>query len=85
MTDPLEEFVRAGPAIQRPALRTMLTLARRPRGRAILGRIPLAQQTADSLIAMGRYEDPVLARALGWDAEVVAERGRDLRRREGRP
>jgi hypothetical protein len=34
---------------------------------------------------MERYEDPALARELGWDAEVVAARGRALRREEGRP
>jgi hypothetical protein len=34
---------------------------------------------------MGRYEDPVVARALGWDAEAVVARGRALRRAEGRP
>jgi hypothetical protein len=85
MTDPLEEFVRAGPAIQRPGLRVMLALAARPRGRALLARVPLAQQTADSLIAMGRYDDPAVARTLGWDADAVAARGRELRRNEGRP
>ena len=35
---------------------------------------------------MERYEDPTIARALGWDAEAVVARGRALRRatRDGR-
>ena len=85
MNETLDEFVKAGPAIQRPGLRTMLALALRPRGRAILRRVPLAQQTADSVIAMARYDDPEVARPLGWDADAVCLRGRDLRRSEGRP
>ena len=42
-------------------------------------------QLAGGLLAMERYEDPVLARELGWDAEAVAARGLALRREEGRP
>ena len=34
---------------------------------------------------MGHYDDPEVARALGWDAEQVVARGRELRRSEGRP
>jgi len=34
---------------------------------------------------MARYEEPALARALGWDADAVVARGRALRRAEGRP
>jgi hypothetical protein len=85
MTDPLKEFVAAGPPLQRPGLRTMLTLARRPRGRRLLSRLPLAQQAADSLLAMAWWDDPGRARGLGWDADAVARRGRELRHREGRP
>jgi hypothetical protein len=85
VNEALDEFVAAGPALQRPALRTMLTLARRPRGRVLLGRLPLARQAADSLLAMAWYDDPARSRALGWDADAVARRGREIRRREGRP
>lgn len=85
MNEVLNEFVAAGPAIQRPGLRAMLALARRPRGRVILNRLPLARQAADSLLALAHYDDPDRSRALGWDADAVAQRGRDLRRREGRP
>ncbi|MGO9888813.1 MAG: hypothetical protein ACLP0L_13010 [Solirubrobacteraceae bacterium] len=38
----------------------------------------------DGLVAMGVYDDPEVARTLGWDAEAVAARGRELRRSEGR-
>lgn len=34
---------------------------------------------------MARYDDPGQASALGWDAAAVVGRGRELRRREGRP
>jgi hypothetical protein len=34
---------------------------------------------------MGHYDDPEVARALGWDAEAVVARGRALRREEDRP
>ncbi|HEY2770176.1 MAG TPA: hypothetical protein VGI87_06395 [Solirubrobacteraceae bacterium] len=85
MREILDEFVAAGPALQRPALRALLTLARRPRGQALLASLPLAQQAADSLVAMAYYDDPARSRALGWDAEAVVRRGRELRHREGRP
>jgi hypothetical protein len=80
----LDEFVAAGPALQRPGLRALLTLARRPRGRALLTSLPLAQQAADSLIAMAHYDDPARSRALGWDADAVVRRGRELRATRGR-
>ena len=35
--------------------------------------------------ALGHYDEPAVARSLGWDADAVIARGRDLRRREGRP
>jgi hypothetical protein len=60
-------------------------LERRPRGAALLARVPLASQLAHSLVALGRYDEPRVARALGWDAEAVVARGRALRRAEGRP
>jgi hypothetical protein len=34
---------------------------------------------------MERYDEPALSRALGFDAEAVVARGRQLRRAEGRP
>jgi hypothetical protein len=34
---------------------------------------------------LGRYDDPAVAGALGWDAAAVVARGRALRRAEGRP
>jgi hypothetical protein len=85
VNETLDEFVAAGPAIQRPGLRALLTLARRPRGRALLTSLPLAQQAADSLVAMANYDEPARSRALGWDAEAIVQRGRELRTREQRP
>jgi len=81
----LESFVAAAPLPQRLGLRVLLALARRPRGLALLARVPLAQQAAFSTLALGRYDDPAVARALGWDAERVIAAGRALRRAEGRP
>jgi hypothetical protein len=81
----LESFIAAAPWTQRAGLRLLLALARRPRGAALVARIPLAAQLARSLLALGRYDEPALARSLGWDAEAVVARGRELRRAEGRP
>jgi hypothetical protein len=81
----LEDFIAAAPQPQRTGMRALLALARRPRGAALLNRVPLLAQAGRSLLALGRYEDPVVARALGWDAEAVIARGRALRRAEGRP
>jgi hypothetical protein len=81
----LDEFIAAAPWPQRAALRALLTLVRRPRGAALLARSPLAGQLAVSLRALGDYDEPAIARALGWDAAGVVERGRGLRRAEGRP
>ena len=39
----------------------------------------------DGLAAMSAYDEPDVARTLGWDAEAVVARGRELRRSEGRP
>ena len=85
MSAELESFVAAAPLPQRLGLRVLLALARRPRGLALLARVPLAQQAAFSTLALGRYDDPAVARALGWDAERVIAAGRALRRAEGRP
>jgi len=69
----------------RAGLRLLLEVARRPRGAALLASLPPLDQAAESLLAMGPYDDPGRARGLGWDAAAVAARGRELRRAEGRP
>jgi hypothetical protein len=81
----MDAFLRAAPVTQRTGMRALLALASRPRGRRLLDRVPLAEQAAWSLLAMRRYDDPGVSRALGWDAAEVAARGRELRRAEGRP
>lgn len=81
----LESFVRAAPQPQRAGMRVLMALARRPRGAALLAYAPLAQQAAHAILALGRYDEPALARSLGWNAAAVAARGRELRRAEGRP
>ena len=81
----LEEFIAASPAAQRPTMRLLLTLARRPRGLALLAKLAPADQAAAGLEAMARYDDAETARALGFDADAVVARGRELRRSEGRP
>jgi hypothetical protein len=80
----IESFLAAAPWPQRLGLRVLLALVRRPRGAALLSRAPLAEQAAWSVLALGRYDDPQLGRALGWDAAAVASRGLALRRAEGR-
>lgn len=85
MSQALDGFLAAAPLPQRAGLRVLTALGRRPRGVWLLRRLPPADQLAQSLLGMERYEDPVLARALGWDAEAVVARGRALRRAEGRP
>jgi hypothetical protein len=81
----LEGFIAAAPWPQRTGMRLLLELVRRPRGAALLARMPLAPQLARSLVALGHYDEPAIARALGWDADAVVARGRELRRAEGRP
>lgn len=81
----LEPFMAAAPWPQRAGLRVLLALARRPRGAALLARVPLADQAARATLALGRYDEPQRAAALGWDAAAVVARGRALRRAEGRP
>jgi hypothetical protein len=81
----LEPMVAAGPWPNRAALRLLIEVGSRPRGRALLKRISVVDYATSSLIAMARYDDPARARALGWDAEAVVARGRELRRAEGRP
>lgn len=85
MTSGFDAFVAAGPWPQRLATRALATLARRPRGMALLRRLSPADQLGASLVAMNRYDDPAVSRTLGWDAAAVAARGRELRHGEGRP
>ena len=81
MSDSLREFVAAGPWPQRLGLELLLSLALRPRGLALLGKLPLLHQAATSLLAMGGYDEPAQARALGWDAEAVVAHCRGPARR----
>jgi hypothetical protein len=81
----LDGFLAAAPWPQRVGLRALIALGRRPRGQRLLRRLGSAEQLAQSILGMERYEDPTLARALGWDAAAVVARGRALRRAEGRP
>jgi hypothetical protein len=81
----LAAFVDAGPWPLRPALRTLLAVAARPRGAALLHRLPRLELPVQATLALGRYDDPAASRTLGWDADAVAARGRALRRTEGRP
>lgn len=85
MNGGLDSFLDAAPWPQRAALRVLLALARRPRGAALLARVPLAERAACSTLGLGRYDDPAVAGALGWHADAVADRGRALRRAERRP
>lgn len=80
----LEEFIAASPRAQRPALRILLALGRRPRGLALLAKLAPADQAATGLEAMARYDDTARAQALGYDADAIIARGRELRRKEGR-
>ena len=66
-------------------MRMLIALGKRPRGQALLARAPALNQLAQMLSALGRYDDPGVARALGFDATEVVARGRALRRAEGRP
>ena len=51
----------------------------------MLSLLPGADQALVALGAMDHYDQPTVARALGWDSDAVVERGRALRREEGRP
>jgi hypothetical protein len=81
----LDAFLAGAPEPQRSVLRALASLMRRPRGRWLLERLAPADQLAFALVAMDRYDDDAVSRALGWDADAVAARGRELRRAEGRP
>jgi hypothetical protein len=85
MSDGFKEFVDASPFPQRAALRVLVALVRRPRGLKLLGHLAPADFAAHGVIALGRYDDPIVAHRLGWDPGAVVARGRELRRTEGRP
>lgn len=59
-------------------MRFVFALGRRPRGMALLHRLRPLDEAIFGLLAMVRYDEPVRARALGWDAEAVVARGRAL-------
>ncbi len=84
MSTGLESFLAAAPWPQRVGLRALLALMRRPRGAALLARLPALEQAGGAALLLGRYDQPELARSLGWDAAAVVARGRELRRVEGR-
>jgi hypothetical protein len=83
--DSLDTFIASAPPLQRAGMRALVTLAHRPRGAALLAYLPAADQLAQVLTALGRYDDPEHDRALGWDGAAVVARGRALRQTEGRP
>jgi hypothetical protein len=66
-------------------MRLLVALARRPRGAALLAHAPAADQLSQIVLALGHYDDPDVARELGWDGAAVVARGWALRRAEGRP
>jgi hypothetical protein len=85
VSDGVDAWIAAGPAPQRWAMRALIALAARPRGAAVLRRLGPLGQLGGSILAMRCHDDPARARALGWDADAVAARGRELRRAGGRP
>ncbi len=85
MSSALDTFLAGAPQPQRSAIRALIALARRPRGAKLVARVAPAEQIANALLAMDRYDDDATSRALGWDADAVVARGRELRRAEGRP
>jgi hypothetical protein len=82
---PLDKFIASAPPLQQAGMRVLVALARRPRGAALLAHAPALDQLAQIVLSLGRYDDPEVAGALGWDAAEVVARGRALRRTEGRP
>ncbi|MGA7704245.1 MAG: hypothetical protein WB998_05050 [Solirubrobacteraceae bacterium] len=81
----LEQFIASAPQPQRAGMRMLLAVGRRPRGKSLIERAPAVDQLAQMLLGLGRYDDPEVAKALGWDGAAVVARGRALRRSEGRP
>jgi len=84
-TSSLDTFVAAAPWPQRLVLRALLAIARRPRGAALLAYGAPLDQVVRGLLTVEHYDDPRVGRTLGWDADGVVARGRELRRAEGRP
>jgi hypothetical protein len=80
----LTSFIASAPPLQRAGIRALLALSSRPRGAALLARLPAVNQLAQVVATLGRYDDPDIARSLGWDSVAVVERGRALRRAQGR-
>ncbi|MDR9371318.1 hypothetical protein Q5424_19625, partial [Conexibacter sp. JD483] len=72
-------FLAGAPLPQRLALRALLALEQRPRGAALLERLPAAAQLARATVALIRYDDVRVARPLGWDPAAVVARGRAVR------
>jgi hypothetical protein len=85
VSQPLDGFLAAAPPPQRLGLRVLLALGRRRRGARLLARLPPAEQLVCGMLGAAHYEDDAAAKTLGWDAEAVVARGRELRRAEGRP
>ncbi len=81
MSEPLGRLIAAAPAWRRPGMRVMFALAARPRGLALLRRLAPADQAAAGMLALIHYDDPAVARSLGWDAEAVVARGHEARQR----
>jgi hypothetical protein len=81
----LERFIASAPQPQRMGMKAMVALGCRPRGRAMLERVPVLNQLAQMILGLGHYDDPAVAKALGWDRAAVVARGKALRRAEGRP
>jgi len=84
-TGSLDTFVAAAPWSQRVVLRALLAIARRPRGAALLAYGTPLDQVVRGLLTIEHYDDPRVGRTLGWDADAVVARGRELRRAERRP
>jgi len=74
-----DAFLGGAPLPQRLALRALLALERRPRGAALLERLPAAAQLARATVALIRYDDVRIAGPLGWDPAAVVARGRAVR------
>jgi hypothetical protein len=84
MSSPYGVLIDGAPRWRRPGMRLLFALALRPRGAAVIARLAPLDQALAGLLAMVRYDDPAQARALGWDADAVIERGRALRHARGR-
>jgi hypothetical protein len=80
----IDAFIASAPPLQRAGMRALVALVRRPRGSALLARVPTANQLAQIVMALDHYDDPGVARSLGWDGAEVVARGQALRRAEGR-